>query len=122
MMIERWIEHHNEIIAQMVARLDLPEETANLVSELWNRTRLKAARVPKSLIVDCVYLIAHMTGNRRSINDMKDAAMSVIQRRTKPFNQDRRRDSVIWIETDWAKGIVLELIPDEQSFEDFLNR
>ena len=121
-MIERWIEHHEEVIGQFIARLDLPEELTPLVHELWNRTRLKAARVPKSLIVDCVYLVAHMTGNRRSIIDMKDAAMSVIQRRTKPFNQDRRRDSVLWIQTDWAKAIVLDLIPDEQSFADFMNR
>ena len=106
----------------MVWQLDLPEGIIPLVYDIWNKTRLKAARVPKSLIVDCVYLVAHMTGNRRSSKDVRDAALRVIARRTKPFNQDRRRDSVHWIEQDWAKEIVLEIIPDEESFQDFLDR
>jgi len=121
-MIERWIEHHHEIISHFSARLELPEEITPIICEIWDRTRLKAARIPKSLIVDCVYLVAHMTGNRRSIVDMKDAALSIIQRRTKPFNQDRRRDKVNWVETDWAKAIILDILPDEQSFDDFMNR
>lgn len=121
-MIERWEEHHRETIEQLVARLDLPEEIVPIAFEIWRAARLKAARVPKSLIVDCVYLVAHMTGNRRSIIDMADAALTVIQRRTKPFNQDRRKESTKWIETEWAKKVVLEQIPDEQLLEDFLNR
>jgi hypothetical protein len=122
MMIEKWEEHHKEVTEQLVSHLDLPAEIAPLAFTIWKSARLKAARVPKSLIVDCVYMVAHMTGNRRSITDMRDSAMTVIQRRTKPFNQDRRKDSVSWIETDWAKRLVLSVIPDEQLFEDFLNR
>jgi transcription initiation factor TFIIIB Brf1 subunit/transcription initiation factor TFIIB len=122
MMIERWIQHHHEVIEQFAVQLGLPEEIIPVICEIWDRTRLKAARVPKSLIVDCVYLVAHMTGNRRSIVDMKDAALSIIQRRTKPFNQDRRRDKTLWIDTEWAKNIILDVIPDEKSFTDFMNR
>lgn len=121
-MIEKWEEHHKETIEQMVHHLDLPEQIADIVFEIWKAARLKAARVPKSLIVDCVYLVAHMTGNRRSIVDMQNSALTIIQRRTKPFNQDRRKDSISWIETPWAKKIVLSQIPDEQLLEDFLNR
>ena len=121
-MIERWEEHHRETIEQMVSRLDLPNELVPIAFTIWKLARLRAARTPKSVIVDIVYLTAHMTGNRRSITDMRDAALSVIQRRTKPFNQDRRKSKEIWIETDWARDIVLANIPDEQSFDDFLNR
>jgi len=121
-MIERWEDHHKETIEQLVQRLDLPEELVPIAFAIWKASRLRAARTPKSLIVDVVYMLAHMTGNRRSITDMRDAALVVIQRRTKPFNQDRRKSEVIWIETEWARDIVLANIPDEQSFEDFLNR
>ena len=122
MMIERWEEHHRETIEQMVRHLDLPEEIVPLAFEIWRASRRHAARTPKSLIVDVVYMLAHMTGNRRSITEMRNAALSVIQRRTKPFNQDRRKNSVSWIETEWARDIVLANIPNEQLFEDFLNR
>ncbi len=121
-MIERWEEHHRETIEQMVSHLDLPEEIVPIAFAIWKASRRYAARTPKSLIVDVVYMLAHMTGNRRSITDMRDAALSVIQRRTKPFNQDRRKASVSWIETEWARDIVLANIPNEQLFEDFLNR
>ena len=121
-MIERWEEHHLETIEQMVRRLDLPEQIIPLAFSIWKAARLRAARVPKSLIVDVVYMVAHMTGNRRSITDMRDAALVVIQRRARPFNQDRRKESTSWIETDWARAIVLANIPDERLFEDFLNR
>lgn len=106
----------------MVEELDLPRDMSSLIHTLWNNVRLKAARVPKSLIVDCVYVIAHMTGNRRSIEDLKTAASIVIGRRTKPFNQDRRKTKEIWINTDWAKESILSLIPDEESFRDFMAR
>jgi len=118
----KWQNHHLEVIEEFVAELDLPTQTSKLVHELWNDVRLQAARVPKSLIVDCVYVIAHMTGNRRSFEDMKTAANIVIGRRTKPFNQDRRKTKEIWINTEWAKEAILSLVPDEQSFKDFMAR
>lgn len=121
-MIERWEDHHKETIEQLVQHLDLPQEIVPHAFAIWKASRLRAARTPKSLIVDVVYMLAHMTGNRRSITDMRDAALTVIQRRTKPFNQDRRKSKEIWIETEWAREVVLANIPDEKSFEDFLNR
>jgi len=121
-MIERWKEHHLETIEQLIRYLELPIEMAPIVYAIWDASRMRASRVPKSLIVDVIYLVAHMTGNRRSIDDMRNAALSVIQRRARPFNQDRRKGGVNWIETDWARAVVLANIPDEQSFEDFLNR
>ena len=118
----KWQNHHLEVIERFVAELELPIQMSKLIHALWNEVRLQAARVPKSLIVDCVYVIAHMTGNRRSIEDLKTAADIVIGRRTKPFNQDRRKTKEIWINTDWAKEAILSLIPDEQSFKDFMAR
>ncbi len=120
--IERWQEHHKEVMEQMISALDLPTESLPYVFDLWNRTRMKAPRVPKSLIVDCVYIIAHMTGNRRSIRDVKDAAFIVINRRTRPLSQDRRLGKELWIRTDWAKAIILSIIPDEDSLDDLLDR
>lgn len=122
MMIERWQAHHKEIMEQMIVALDLPIESLPFVFELWNRTRLKAPRVPKSLIVDCIYIVAHMTGNRRSVRDVKDTAFLIINRRTRPLSQDRRSGDDLWLNSDWAKEIILSIIPNEEALDDLLDR
>lgn len=122
MAIEKWLQHHRDVIQEITDELELPEGTADLVYKLWNSARLKAPRVPKSLIIDCVYIVSHMTGNRRSITQMKNSANIVIGRRTKPFNQDRREENKIWINNDWARDIILSVIPDEDSYGELLNR
>ena len=121
-MIERWQAHHKEIMEQMIVALNLPIESLPFVFELWNRTRLKAPRVPKSLIVDCIYIVAHMTGNRRSVRDVKDTAFLIINRRTRPLSQDRRSGENLWLNSDWAKEIILSIIPDEEALNDLLDR
>ena len=122
MMIERWQAHHKEIMEQMIVALDLPIESLPFVFELWNRTRLKAPRVPKSLILDFIYIVAHMTGNRRSVRDVKDTAFLIINRRTRPLSQDRRSGDDLWLNSDWAKEIILSIIPNEEALDDLLDR
>ena len=50
------------------------------------------------------------------------AAKIVLNRKTKPFNQDKRVDSKRWIDNDWAKGIILDIAPDPNILEDLLER
>lgn len=121
-MIDDWIKEHRDVIEQMVAHLDLPNDLVDLAFELWDKTRIKAPRIPKSLIVDCIYIVAHMTGNRRSVNEMKDTALAIIHRKTKPFNQDKRKEKTSWVETEWAKELILSVIPDDSAFDLFLKR
>jgi|13_taG_2_1085334.scaffolds.fasta_scaffold01419_10 hypothetical protein len=123
-MLERWLEKHHEVMEQMMIDLELPIELLNFCYDLWLGARLKAPRTPNSLIVDCIYTIAHMTGNRRSFTQMKDASMRVIGRRCEPLHHDRRRKragDTRWVETDWGKHLILSLVNDESSYDDLVN-
>jgi hypothetical protein len=53
---------------------------------------------------------------------MMSAAKSVLNRKTKPFNQDKRVESKRWIDNDWAKSAILEIVPDENILADLLER
>ena len=121
-MLERWLEKHKEVIEQMISDLELPEELLDLSYELWMGSRRQAPRTPNSLIVDCIYVAAHMTGNRRSFTQMKDSSMRIIGRRCEPLHHDKRRGGdTRWVETEWGKNLIISLIHDENSYEDMIN-
>jgi len=121
MSLERWMDAHHDVVVQMIEELDLPEELVEPCFALWKNVRIKAPRTPKSLIVDCVYILAHMTGNRRSFTRMKDASFIVIDRRCEPLYVDRREKKKRWIESDWGKEAILSLINDENSYHDLVH-
>jgi len=121
-MIERWLQRHKEVMEQMIRDLELPEELLDLAYPLWLGSRRYAPRTPNSLIVDCVYVVAHMTGNRRSFTQMKDSSMRIIRRRCEPLHHDKRRGGdTRWVETDWGKELIISLMHDENSYEDMIN-
>lgn len=120
--LEEWKQRHNVLIVEMLELLKLPKELEEYCFKLWDLSRGRSPRIPTSLIVDCVYTIAHISGNRRSLKDMMAAAKIVLNRKTKPFNQDKRVDSKRWIDNDWAKGIILDIAPDPNILEDLLER
>ena len=120
--LDEWKERHYKLIKQTLNELDLPKELEVYCFKLWDLSRSKSPRIPTSLIVDCVYTVAHISGNRRSLKDMMAAAKVVLNRKTKPFNQDKRVDSKRWIETDWAKDIIFGIAQDPQILEDLLER
>lgn len=117
-----WEQKHYNIISEMIEILDLPPQLIPYCSELWDKSRRRSPRIPTSLVVDCVYTVAHISGNRRSLKDMMSAAKSVLNRKTKPFNQDKRVESKRWIDNDWAKSAILEIVPDENILADLLER
>lgn len=117
-----WKLKHRDIILEMLEVLDLPIELEKYCYQLWDESRGKSPRIPTSLIVDCVYTIAHISGNRRSLKDMVSAAKVVLGRKTKPFNQDKRVESTRWIDNDWAKSIIYRIAPDPNILEDLLER
>jgi hypothetical protein len=121
MSLERWMDNHHSVVVQIIDELDLPKELVEPCFDLWKSVRIKAPRTPKSLIVDCVYIVAHMTGNRRSFTRMKDASFIVIDRRCEPLYVDRRSKKKRWIESDWGKEAILSLINDEKSYHDLVH-
>ena len=121
MSLERWVNNHRSVVVRMIEELNLPDELVEPCFALWKNIRTKAPRTPKSLIVDCVYIVAHMTGNRRSFTRMKDAAFIVIDRRCEPLYVDRRSKKKRWIESDWGKEAILSLIHDESSYYDLVH-
>ena len=121
--LEKWLARHKETIEMMIVDLDLPLELVEIVYDLWRGCRIKAARTPNSLIVDCVYVAAFMTGNRRSIATMKGASLRIINRATQPCSHDRRmKDKTRWIQTDWGKKKILDIFVDEDSYDELIGR
>ena len=106
---------------KLIAELDLPEEMFDLAWNLWNLMRTRVSRTPNSLIVDCVYVMSHLIGQRRSIPSMKDAALIVLGRRTKPLAVEARgRYNTRWTMTEWGKSAILSIVPDEKSYDDLI--
>jgi hypothetical protein len=121
MNLDRWKNVHLDVIRRLVDELHLPNELVEPAFALWSNVRTRAPRTPKSLAVDCVYVVAHMTGNRRSFARMKDASFIVINRRCEPLWIDRRSGKKRWHETDWGKIAILSLINDDNSYNDLVN-
>ncbi len=119
--LQDWIDKHKEPMRKLIAELDLPEEMFDLAWDLWNLMRTRVSRTPNSLIVDCVYVMSHLIGQRRSIPSMKDAALIVLGRRTKPLAVEARgRYNERWTMTEWGKSAILSIVPDEKSYDDLI--
>ena len=116
---EEWEDDHYTYILMLVEQLDLPIEMVDITYAIWMDTYRKAPRTPKSLVADCVYIVAKMTGNRRSIPLVADASRIVLGSRIRVLPNDKRnRDRGRWINTEWGKKAILTHIPDEEAFDD----
>tara|TARA_R100000152_G_C6717535_1_gene144048 strand:+ start:316 stop:717 length:402 start_codon:yes stop_codon:yes gene_type:complete len=106
---------HFTKIELICAELELPQDIAILSFDLWLKLLMRVPRTPIRLLCDCIYLVAFMTGHRRSIKSMADAAKKHTGFRVRVMSKDNRREGTRWVETKAIHPIILEVIPDEES-------
>jgi hypothetical protein len=115
-----WFDFYRGLGAELMNALDLNEEVFHsLVFALWEETTTRVGRAPLPLMADCIYIIAKLTGNRKSIRVMKNATEEVWGKRTDILPLDRRRQTRRWV---WAKKdfICSLLVLDDESWRDFV--
>lgn len=116
-MNEQFYDIHFEKSEQICAALDLPQDIAILSYDLWRVLLMKVPRTPVRLLCDCIYVVAHMTGNRRSVNSLADTAKSVTGFRVRVMSKDKRREGTRWVQTTDLQPIVLSVIPDKEALD-----
>lgn len=116
-MNEEFYDIHFEKSEQICAALDLPQDIAILSYDLWGALLMKVPRTPVRLLCDCIYVVAHMTGNRRSVNSLADTAKTVTGFRVRVMSKDKRREGTRWIQTPDIQPIVLSVIPDKEALD-----
>jgi hypothetical protein len=114
---EEFYDIHFEKAEQICAALDLPQDIAILSYDLWGALLMKVPRTPVRLLCDCIYVVAHMTGNRRSVNLLADTAKNITGFRVRVMSKDKRRRGTRWIQTAEIQPIVLGVIPDKEALD-----
>lgn len=108
---------HFTKIELICAELELPQDIAILSFDLWLKLLMRVPRTPIRLLCDCIYLVAFMTGHRKSIRAMADAAKKHTGFRVRVMSKDNRREGTRWVETKAIHPIIMEVIPDEESLD-----
>jgi transcription initiation factor TFIIIB Brf1 subunit/transcription initiation factor TFIIB len=112
---------HMQKAEEICEKLELPHDIAIISFELWSKLLMRVPRTPIRLLCDCIYVVAHMTGNRRSINSLADVAKKVTGFRVRAMLKDSRREGTRWVETKWVHPIILEVLPDEDALNTLLS-
>lgn len=108
---------HFEKIEGICEILDLPHHIASLAYDLWVELLMKVPRSPVRLLADCIYVVAFMTGRRRSIKSLADASKTITGFRVRVMSKDSRRAGTRWVQTEEIKPLILSVIPDEEALD-----
>ena len=76
---------------------------------------MEVPRTPVRLLADCIYLVAFMTGRRKSIPKMADALFEATGHRVRVMPKDNRRENTRWVENESLHAEILSVIPDEEA-------
>ena len=74
-------------------------------------------RSPVRLLADCIYVVAAMTGRRRSIKSLAEASKQVTGFRVRVMSKDNRREGTRWVQTKSIQPMVLSIIPDQDALD-----
>ena len=116
-MNDEFYDIHFKKAEQICAALNLHQDIAILSYDLWNAMLMKVPRTPVRLLCDCIYIVAHMTGNRRSVNSLADTAKAVTGFRVRVMSKDSRRKGTRWVQTEELHPVLLSVIPDQEAFD-----
>lgn len=115
-----WYEFYHALGEELMIQLGLEEPAFHhLVNMLWDETVTRVGRAPLPLMGDCVYIVAKLTGQRKSIRSMKNAMQEVWGKRTDILPLDRRRQTRRWV---WGREqLIRELLAvDDEAWSDFV--
>lgn len=115
-----WYEFYHALGEELMNQLGLEESAFHhLVNMLWDETVTRVGRAPLPLMADCVYVVAKLTGQRKSIRTMKNAMQEVWGKRVDVLPLDRRRQTRRWV---WSREeLIRELLAvDDEMWNDFV--
>ena len=112
---------HHHMMIDLCYRLDLPHDVSTYAMDLWMRVLMKVPRTPARLAADCVYVIAHLTGMRRSIKAVADASKLAIGYRVRVMPADKRESNKRWVQTTFGKEAILAVIDDQDALVELLS-
>ena len=106
---DEWYEFYHALGEELMNQLGLEEPALHdLVYSLWDATVTRVGRAPLPLMADCVYVVAKLTGQRKSIRTMKNAMQEVWGKRVDVLPLDRRRQTRRWV---WGREqLIRELL------------
>ena len=115
---EEWYSYYKEKTHTLGNALNLPEIVSEQAAILW-RSALAAPRSPTTLLVDCLYICAKLSGNRISIKEMKRTTKELWGKSVGVLHLDRRSQKWRWI---WDyQDLIKSLYPDEAAWDDFVS-
>ena len=117
---DEWYEFYHALGEELMNGLGLEEPALHgLVYSLWDATVTRVGRAPLPLVADCVYIVAKLTGQRKSIRTMKNAMQEVWGKRVDILPLDRRRQTRRWV---WGQEkLIRELLAvDDEMWRDFV--
>tara|TARA_R100000329_G_scaffold67401_2_gene59163 strand:- start:866 stop:1318 length:453 start_codon:yes stop_codon:yes gene_type:complete len=102
---EEWFNFYSSLCDELLSELDLPADLHGYVFDIWTECVLRVGRAPLPLIVDCVYVVAKLTGRRKSIRVIKKATDEVWGKRIDVLPLDRRKQKKRWV---WEKKDLIQ--------------
>lgn len=117
---DEWYEFYHALGEELMDGLGLEEPALHaLVYSLWGATVTRVGRAPLPLMADCVYVVAKLTGQRKSIRTMKNTMQEVWGKRVDVLPLDRRRQTRRWV---WGREqLIRELLAvDDEMWRDFV--
>lgn len=117
---QEWYEFYHSLGVELMNELNLEEVSFHeLTHSLWDNTVTRVGRAPLPLVADCVYIVAKLTGQRKSIRTMKNAMQEVWGKRVDILPLDRRRQTRRWV---WSQEKLIRdlLAIDDEMWKDFV--
>lgn len=116
---EEWHFFYHGLGEELMNELDLAPTVQMYAFALWDATATRVGRAPLPLMADCAYIVAKLTGQRKSIRAMKNAMAKVWGKRVDVLPLDRRRQTRRWV---WSKEQLIRdlLMVDDESWNDFV--
>jgi len=102
---------------RLCEHLELPHEIATLSYELWADILSLVHRSPIRLLVDCIYVIAFVTGRRRSIRSMRAASLAITGYPVRVLRYDRRENNPRWVQQPLYQEHILSKVPDPEALD-----
>ena len=117
--IDDFLSEHKSLI-QMIWEIIDDEDYESLSEysyEIWSKTRSKVNRSPITHCFDCIYIVANCTGKKVSVSYLKYIGQMTLGRGVKAMDSLGRIEDR-WFVQDWARDIIIDVIGDEELYQD----